>query len=59
MRTFLFIVLLFVPLFDAERYPADAESNEDMFMPRANAASYLCKDFFCSPFVLLSFFGRF
>lgn len=45
MYTFLFLTLLFSPIFNAERIPSDMDNKENLLMRRSVAASYLRKKF--------------
>jgi hypothetical protein len=43
---FLSLLLLFLPLFNAEPVHNEFENNDDLLMQRSVAANYLCK-YFC------------
>ncbi len=42
MSPFLFLSLLFLPLFNAERIQTGFDNTDDLLMQRSVAASYLC-----------------
>ncbi|CAF1295933.1 unnamed protein product [Adineta steineri] len=41
MYTFLLILLFFVPIFYAEQYQTELNKNQEIYLPRSAAASYL------------------
>ncbi len=43
MSPFLFLLLLLLPLFNAERIQTEFENNDDLLMQRSLAARYLCE----------------
>jgi hypothetical protein len=46
MFTYLLLSLFFIPMLYAERYQTELDNNQEMFMPRSAAASYLCRNNF-------------
>lgn len=42
MYTFLLVSLFFLPIFYAERYQTQLDIDQELFVPRSAAASYLC-----------------
>jgi hypothetical protein len=43
MSPFIFLLLLILPLFNAERIQTEFENNDDLLMQRSVAARYLCE----------------